>query len=46
MCRLRESGLWINWWSEGVYEGKEGVQTHIVADLASSLRREKDDRRS
>lgn len=32
---------WIVWWSEGVYEDKEGVQTHIVADLASLLRREK-----
>lgn len=28
---------WIYWWSEGVFEGKEGVQTLIVADLASSL---------
>jgi hypothetical protein len=37
---------WIVWWSEGVFESKEGVQTHIVADLASSLRREEHGNRS
>lgn len=37
---------WIYWWSEGVFEGKEGVQTPIVADLASSLKKERNGERS